>query len=68
MYCKSFQVLDALADPISAVLKKKCKENASPQDVERHNELQRAAMVLVRIFHLFRSAFLFVFRFCFAFR
>jgi len=41
------QVLDSLADPISAVLKKKPKENASPQDVERHNELQRCAMVTV---------------------
>ena len=38
------QVLDSLADPISAVLKKKPKDNASPQDVERHNELQRSAM------------------------
>ena len=43
------EVLDSLADPISAVLKKKMKESASPQDVERHNELQRSAMVLVSV-------------------
>ena len=51
------QVLDSLADPISAVLKKKPKENASPQDVERHNELQRCAMVTVCTCYLaFNSA------------
>ena len=46
--CRAEQVLDSLADPISTVLKKKTKENASPQDIERHNELQRSAMVTVR--------------------
>lgn len=43
--CRAEQVLDSLADPISTVLKKKTKENASPQDIERHNELQRSAKI-----------------------
>jgi len=41
------EVLDTLADPLKNVLNKKTKDNASPQDVERHNELQRSAMITV---------------------
>ncbi len=45
------QVLDALSEPLHSVLCKKPKENASPQDIERHNELQRSAMTTVVVLH-----------------
>jgi cullin-associated NEDD8-dissociated protein 1 len=41
------EVLDTLSEPLGAVLNKKHKESASPQDIERHNELLRTAMVTV---------------------
>lgn len=43
------EVLDSLSDPLHAVLSKKPKDNASPQDIERHNELQRSAMMTVLV-------------------
>lgn len=42
-------MLDSLSDPLHAVLSKKPKDNASPQDIERHNELQRSAMMTVLV-------------------
>lgn len=40
-------MLDSISEPIHTVLQKKPKDNASPQDIDRHNELQRSAMMTV---------------------
>lgn len=41
------EVLDQISEPLNAVLTKRAKENASPQEIERQNELQRTAMLTV---------------------
>jgi len=41
------EVLDAVSEPLQVVLNKRPKESASPQDIERHNELQRSAIQTV---------------------
>jgi len=45
------EVLDSISEPLNIVLSKKAKENASPQDIERLNDLQRAAMMTVVVLH-----------------
>jgi len=45
------EVLDTISEPLNIVLSKKPKENASPQDIERQNELQRTAMMTVVVLH-----------------
>jgi len=45
------EVLDSISEPLNIVLSKKAKENASPQDIERQNDLQRTAMMTVVVLH-----------------
>lgn len=45
------EVLDLVSEPLQAVLSKRPKESASPQDIERHNELQRSAIQTVVVLH-----------------
>lgn len=50
------EVLDQISEPLNALLIKKAKENASPQEIERLNELQRTAMMAVVHLHLMEES------------